>query len=76
MTARHIAAPSPLMLAAEEIEQATCTAMADAGDTVHAFDTGRHCAVLPPLCVLGSDSDGTYIKHECGLGTERLAALA
>ena len=76
MIARHVAAPSPLMLAAEEIEESTCSALLDAGDVVPVFDMGRHCTPFPPLCVLESDSAGTFIRHECGLAVERLSVLA
>jgi len=73
---RHVAAPSPLMLAAEECEEATCSALLDAGAEVRVFDMGRHCRVFPPMCVLESDGAGTFIRHECGLAVERVAVLA
>jgi len=75
MIARHLADPSLLMLAAEEIEESTCSALLDAGDVIRVFDMGRHCE-FPPMCVLESDSAGTFIRHDCGLGVERLAVLA
>jgi hypothetical protein len=75
MIARHVASPSLLMLAAEEIEESTCSALLDAGAEVRVFDMGRHCE-FPPMCVLESDSAGTFIRHECGLAVERLSVLA
>ena len=75
MIARHVASPSLLMLAAEEIEESTCSALLDAGAEVRVFDMGRHCE-FPPMCVLESDSAGTFIRHDCGLGVERVAVLA
>ena len=76
MIARHVAAPSPLMLAAEEIEALTCTVLLAVGAEIRVFDMGRHCTPFPPLCVLESDSAGTFIRHECGLAVERLSVLA
>jgi hypothetical protein len=75
MIARHLAAPSPLMLAAEEIEALTCTVLLAVGAEIRVFDMGRHCE-FPPMCVLESDSAGTFIRHDCGLGVERVAVLA
>jgi hypothetical protein len=63
------------MLAAEEIEESTCSALLDAGDVIRVFDMGRHCE-FPPMCVLDSDGAGTFIRHECGLGVERVAVTA
>ena len=76
MTARHVAAPSPLMLAAEEIEESTCTALLVAGAVIRVFNMGLHCAEFPTLCVLESDGTHTFIRHDCGLGVERVGVLA
>jgi hypothetical protein len=64
------------MLAAEEVEESTCTALLDAGAEIRVFNMGLHCAEFPPMCVLESDGAGTFIRHECGLGVERVAVTA
>lgn len=70
---RHIAAPTALMLAAEEIEQDTASR-----GMVTRFNMGRHikpATVAPDLCCMATRAGAIVIEHACGR-TPRVEFLA
>lgn len=77
MTARHLAAPSAIMLAAEQVEELTCMRLGETAQTVHPFNIGRHCVEWEvAVCPMESDGSLVFIRHDCGLGVEILGAVA
>ena len=73
---KHEAVSTELTLDAEQMELDTFACMSQDGDSITAFNRGKHCDVMPPLCVLEKRGGWVWIAHVCGMADEMSAALA
>ena len=64
------------MLDAEQMEADTMACVMQDGDSITAFNRGKHCDVMPPMCVLEKRGNSVWIAHVCGMADEMSAALA
>ena len=75
---KHEAPPTQIMLDAEQMEADTLACVMQDGDSITAFNRGKHCETVLTMCYQHEYDGGVYFIHDdnCGLPATKISALA